>query len=248
VSEDPNKYVYGVVPAAAPPPSAPGIGGGAVDTIAAEGTAALVSDVPAGELEVGRHALMAHSQVLEDALRNGAVLPMRFGVVFPDADSVRQRLLEPHRDALLTQLAELEDKVELHVRAVFHEQTLMGEIVNEDAQIRSLRETLHGQDEDATYYERIRLGGLVAEAVERKCRAEGDEILSVLEPLALATQIGELDSERVALNASFLVERNEMPAFDEAVDKVGRARDGRMRLKYTGPLPAYSFVELSAEA
>jgi hypothetical protein len=247
VSEDRNKYIYGVVAAAAAPPSTPGIGGAAVETIVSEGTAAIVSDVPTGELQVGREALMSHAQVLEDALRGGAVLPMRFGVVLPDADSVKQQLLDRHHDALVAQLADLETKVELHLRAVFDEATLMGEIVREYPQIRELRDALRGQDPDATYYERIRLGELVAEAVERKCLAEGNAILLVLEPLALAVQAGTLDNERVALNASFLVERKDMPAFDDAVDKVGRAREGRMRLKYTGPLPAHSFVELSVE-
>jgi hypothetical protein len=247
VSEHLNKYVYGVVPATTVPPSAPGIGGGVVAAIVSEGTAAIVSDVPAGELEVGRAALMSHAQVLEDALRSGAVLPMRFGVVLPDEDSVRQQLLERHHDALLAQLADLESKVELHVRAVFDEATLMGEVVRENPKIRELREALRGQDPDATYYERIGLGELVAEAVERKCLDEGNEILAVLEPLAQATRTGTLDNERVALNASFLIERRDMQAFDEAVDKVGRAREGRMHLKYTGPLPAHSFVELSVE-
>ncbi|MDQ6749432.1 MAG: GvpL/GvpF family gas vesicle protein, partial [Actinomycetota bacterium] len=59
---------------------------------------------------------------------------------------------------------------------------------------------------------------------------------------------GEPGHERVALNASFLVERERMAEFDEAVDELGRARAGRLRLKYTGPLPAHSFVELGFEA
>ena len=123
----------------------------------------------------------------------------------------------------------------------------MTEVVRENREIADLRERLRGQDDDATYYERIRLGEMVAGAVERKREAEGGQILDALAPLALAVDTAALDHERVALSASFLVARERMAEFDAAVDEVGRAREGRLRLKYTGPLPAHSFVELSVE-
>ena len=247
MSEDAHKYVYGVVPASAAPPASTGIGGAKIETITADGAAAIVSDVSGGDLEAGREELMIHAQVLEDALEAGVVLPMRFGAVMADADSVRHELLERHHDALMSQLAELEGKVELRLRAVFEETALMSEVVRDNAEVAALREALRGQDEDATYYERIRLGEMVAAAVEHKREAEAQEILDTLAPLALDVDTGDLGHERVALNASFLVERARIAEFDQAVDEIGRAREGRMRLKYTGPLPAHSFVELSIE-
>ncbi len=247
MSDDTNKYVYGVVPASASPPARAGIGGAALETIAFDATAAIVSDMPDGYLEAGREELMAHAEVLEDALEHGAVLPMRFGTVMGDGESVRRELLERHHDALASQLAKLEGKVELRVRAIFEEAALMREVVRENPEIAQLRAALRGRDDDATYYERIRLGELVAGAVERKRDAEGREILDALAPLALAVDTSALGHERVALNASFLVERGRIAQFDAAVDEIGRAREGRLRLKYIGPLPAHSFVELSVE-
>ena len=247
MSDHIHKYVYGVVRARTPPPARPGIHGGAVGTIAADGTAALVSDVSGDELEAGREELLVHAQVLEDALEVGVVLPMRFGAVMASADAVRTDLLDRHHDALVSQLAELEGKVELRLRAVFEETALMTEVVRENPEIADLREVLRGRDEDATYYERIRLGEMVAAAVEAKREHEGREILEALAPLAVAVDTAALDHERVALSASFLVERERIAGFDEAVDEIGRAQQGRLRLKYTGPLPAHSFVELSVE-
>ncbi len=244
-TEDAHKYVYGVVPASTAPPARTGIGGAAVETIASGATAAIVSDVCGDELVAGREELLIHAQVLEDALAGGVVLPMRFGAVMAGADSVRHELLERHHDALVSQLSELKGKVELRLRAVFEETALMSDVVRDNPDIAALREALRGQDEDATYYERIRLGEMVAAAVERKREAAGQEILDALAPLALAVDVGDLGHERVALNASFLVERKRIAQFDDAVDEIGRAHEGRMRLKYTGPLPAHSFVELS---
>ena len=124
-----SKYVYGVVPASAPAPPVVGIGDAPVSVIVSDDTAAIVSDVPAGQLEAGRAELMVHAHVLEQALEASAVLPMRFGVVMDDADSVRRDLLERFHEELVPQLAELEGKVELHVRVVYEERALMTEVV-----------------------------------------------------------------------------------------------------------------------
>ncbi|MCA1699713.1 MAG: GvpL/GvpF family gas vesicle protein [Actinobacteria bacterium] len=247
MSVDVYKYVYGVVCASAVAPTRVGVGGAPVELIACGATAAVVSDVRERELDAGRQELMTHAEVLEDALRDGVVLPMRFGVVMADGEAVRRELLQRHHDVLLSQLSELAGKVELRLRAVFEEAAVVGEVLREDAEIAALRDALRGCDEDATYYERIRLGEMVADAVARKCEAEGEEILRALAPLALAVDRGGGAHERMALNASFLVERDRVVEFDEAVDELGRVRDGRLRLKYTGPLPPYSFVELPAE-
>jgi hypothetical protein len=206
-----------------------------------------VSDVPEGDIEAGRTALITHAEVLEDALQGGVVLPMRFGVVMTDGEAVKRDLLERYHHALLSELAELEGKVELRLRAVFEEAAVIGEIVDEDREIAALREALRGRDESATYYDRIRLGEMVAAAVARKCQAEGQEILAELAPLALAIDADEVGHDRVALRASFLVGRDRVADFDEAVDEIGRKREGRLRLKYTGPLPPYSFAELPVE-
>ncbi|HEY2436500.1 MAG TPA: GvpL/GvpF family gas vesicle protein, partial [Solirubrobacteraceae bacterium] len=52
--------------------------------------------------------------------------------------------------------------------------------------------------------------------------------------------------ERIAADASFLVERERIAEFDAEVDRIGRAQAGRLRLKLTGPLPPHSFVRLAA--
>ena len=52
----------------------------------------------------------------------------------------------------------------------------------------------------------------------------------------------------MAVNASFLVEAVSLERFDQAVNELGEQQAGRIRFKYTGPLPPHSFVELGLEA
>lgn len=246
MSDPDPTYVYGVLRAPAAPPDITGVGDSELRTLESDGLAALVSDLPGEELQFGRQEVETHARVLEAVIERSTVLPMRFGVVMEGEQEVRERLLDFHHDELREQLDELDDKVELRVRAIYEERPLMEEIISEDREVARLREQLKGATEDATYYGRIKLGELVAEAVQRKREVDTAEILNMLEPLTLATQLAEPSHERFVFGASFLVERGRMAEFDEAVDDVGRRQQGRMRLKYTGPLPPHSFVTLTA--
>lgn len=241
------KYVYGVIPAGNRVPKATGIGRRRLQTVKDGSVAAIVSDAPADELQARREDLTAHSRVLERALADGAVLPMRFGVVMPDEQAVREQLLEPYAEELELQLQQLAGKVELHVQAVYEEDALMREIVQARPEIGDRSAAIRDRPADASYYERIELGQLVAEAVERARTADSDAILDALEPLAEMLEIADPGHEREAARIYFLVEESRLREFDKAVDELGRVNDGRLRFKYTGPLPPYSFVALPGE-
>jgi hypothetical protein len=242
------KYVYGVVRAdGRSRPRAKGIGEKQIKIVDADGLGALTSDVPPGDLEAGREELMAHSRVLERAIEQGAVLPMQFGVVLPDESAVREQLLDPHRGELEAQLEEMEDKFEVNLKAIYDERALLTEVIDEQPEVAKLRGAMQGQPEEATHFERIRLGELVAGAVDEKRDRDADEILRRLANLAVAVEVGEPVHERMALNASFLIDRSSQKEFDAEVDRIAEEQGGRLRFKYTGPLAPHSFVELAME-
>lgn len=239
------KYVYGVTRAGdASSPQLTGINDEPISAVVSAGLAALTSDVPDDFVEAGREELLTHSRVLEGALERGTVLPMRFGVVLPDERSVREELLAPHSGELEAQLRELDGKVEINLKVLHDEETILREVLAEIPEAAGLRDSIQGKPEDATYYERIRLGELIAGALDDKRQQTGPAIVERLSPLAVAVQVGDPAHERMALNASFLVERDGLGRFDAAVDELGEEQGGRIRIKYTGPLPPHSFVEL----
>ena len=240
------QYVYGIVDAAASAPPRPGIGQAPVRVVAGDGAAALVSDLGAEELRLGPEEVLTHSEVLSDALTRGTtVLPMRFGVVMEGADEVRAALLEAHAPELRSQLDQFKGEVELNVRVIYEEHALMREVVRERRDIATLRNSLRGTPDAATYYDRIELGQLVADAVDRKREEDAADLLDQLAPLATAVEVGEPAHERMVLGASFLVSRKRLEKFDETLERLARERSDRMRFKLTGPLPPHSFVELT---
>jgi len=243
------KYVYGVVRADdASSSKLTGINDEPVSPVTSEGLAALTSDVPDDFLEAGRDELLTHSRVLEQALEHGTVLPMRFGVVLPDERSVRDELLAPHSEELEAQLRDMDGKVEINLKVFHDEDTILREAVAEIPEAAELRQSIQGKPEDATYYERIRLGELIAQALDDKRELTEPAIVDRLSQYAVAVQVGDPAHERMALNASFLVQREDLGRFDKAVDELGEEQGGRIRIRYTGPLPPHSFVELEMAA
>ncbi len=238
------EYVYAITEPGNRPPDSPGITGAKLRLIKSGGVAALVSQLRDHQPELGRDELLVHASVLEAALAGGTVLPMRFGTVMEDETAVRTRLLEANADALKEELDRLKDKVELRIRAVYDQESLLREIVQGDGEIARLRRALKGAPRDATYYNQIRLGELVAQAIERKRDLDAHDLVDQLSPVAEAVDVADAAHERVALNASFLVDRKRVPEFDAQLERVARAQADRMRVKYTGPLPPHSFVEL----
>jgi Gas vesicle synthesis protein GvpL/GvpF len=241
-------YIYRIVEANRKPPAVRGIADARLKLVAGDGAAALVSDLPAGEVRLGREEMLTHARVLEKALVRGTVLPMRFGVVMSDHDDIRERLLDEHAADLTEQLNEFEGKVEVRIRAVYEEEALLREVVRADPGLAALRGAVAGQSEDATYYARIELGERVAAGVERKRERDADEIIGSLSAVALAVDTGKTGHERVAVNASFLVERARLKEFNDVLDAIAEAHAGRIRFKYTGPLPPHSFVQLAGSA
>lgn len=243
---DTAKYVYGVIPAAnASPPRGPGIDDAPLGVIPHGGVAALISDVPGDVLEAGREELLRHSRVLEETMEHSVVvLPMRFGVVLPDEETVHQRLLDPYGEELEAQLEAMKGKVEITIKGIYDEAAVLREVIAEDRSIAKLREAIHGKPEEATYYQRIELGELISAALEEKRAAAAPQVIDRLAGLAVDVRVGEPVHERMAVNASFLVERSRLEEFDRVVEEIGAEQAGRIQLKYTGPLPPHSFVEL----
>ena len=49
------------------------------------------------------------------------------------------------------------------------------------------------------------------------------------------------------LNAAFLVDRSQEPAFDARVHGLAQAQAGRLIFQYVGPLPPYNFVDIELQ-
>jgi Gas vesicle synthesis protein GvpL/GvpF len=242
-----DAYVYGVITAGARwRPSEEGVDDQPVELVERGELAALVSDAPRVPVGASRRNLMAHSRVLQSVIGERCVLPMRFGVVMPDRAAVAEELLARNEGWLEAQLRVFETYVELNVQAVCLEEALLRAVVKERPHLAELRESLRGRPGPATYYERIRLGELVADGVAEKQEEVAARVADALGELAAATKRSEPLHEEMLANLAFLVDRARIQEFDAAVEALDRELGEDLRLRYTGPLPPHNFVDVEA--
>ena len=246
-SEGKYLYVYCVIRCEEQPEfTSLGMGerGDAVYTVHQGDLAAVVSDSPSDAFEARRRNMMAHTAVLEEVMNSFTILPLRFSTVAPDAELVRDKLLGERRDELLSLWRKMDGRVELGLKAFWHEDTLFQGIVDENPQIRSLRDSLAGRPAEASHAERMKLGELVEAAMKQRRQRDSELILSRVRPLAHDVAINDNYGERMVLNAAFLVDKDAEPRVDEAVQQLDADLGQRLMFKYVGSAPPYNFVKL----
>lgn len=243
----PGKYMYCLIRCPEPRQFTNlGIGerGDTVHTVHFMDLAAVVSNSPIVEYESSRRNMMAHTVVLEEVMREFTILPVRFGTVAPSTEAPVEKVLKRRFGELQGLLREMEGRVELGIKAFWYEGGIFPEIVEESPPIRRLRDGLAGRRPEETYYERIRLGEIIEAALWKKRDVDAERILAYLRPLAHQTQVNKVVTDRMVLNAAFLVETARQPDFDAAVKRLDEEMGKRLIFKYVGPVPPYNFVNI----
>lgn len=205
---------------------------------------AVVSDTEVTEFQIQRDQVMAHHRVLEAVMSLGDILPVAFGTVAQTDDDIAIGLLQNTGDELRSNLDHIQGRVELSLRVMWDQDRLFEEIVEESIEIRRLRDSIAGVPDEEGFAERVQLGQLTSQAIEAKREYERDLILRELEPLTVDILLKQGGGDLLVMNASFLVDRDQEPAFDEAIQAIGGSRGDRMKFRYIGPLPPASFVSV----
>lgn len=237
-----STYVYGIT--AGSHPALPKDTGGVGDPprpvrLLKQGElAALVSDAPEG-LRPKRKELLAHSNVLAEAGEGGCVLPMRFGSVAPDDDTVAGVLAE-RVEHYKERLTALDGKVEYNVKASHAEEAVLHRVLAGNPELRAMTEA-NRQAGGGSYEQRLQLGEMVAAAVKAQEAEDATDVQHTLQPAADAVSVGP-DSSGWLVNVSFLVDRDGAETFLTAVEQL-RSGHPHLELRVNGPLPPYSFVE-----
>jgi hypothetical protein len=239
-------YVYGLArPATVRDLHVPGGGvkGVPVTIVVLDDLAAIVSPLGPERVRSSRADLSSHERVVEHVAEVTTVLPLQFGVVMPSADAVTESLLEPNGGELSRLLDDLTGKVELRLRATYMGDVALRDAVTGNRSIRHLQEKIQDRGDAASYHDRIRLGEMVAAALERIRTIDVDEVLGPLDSLAVDRLVLGARSEDVAVHAAFLVEETSRAPFDRAVDGLARRLGHRMAFELVGPLAPWDFVD-----
>ena len=159
-------------------------------TIVSSGrVAALVSAVDQPEIMPTRRHMLAHTKVLEAAMADRPVLPMRFGVIAPSPATLLQ-VIGPRSQELRALLGQIDGHIEVALKASWNEQFMWREVAAEHPHLAVSGRALMSRNEQQTYYDRIDLGRAIGAALEEKRAAARRQLLKIVAPFAV--QVKEL--------------------------------------------------------
>jgi gas vesicle protein GvpL/GvpF len=213
-----------------------------VELVEAGDLAAIITPAGGEDEASVRDSVLAHARVLERATETATVVPMRFGMVFPDAETVGSDLLEERGEQLNRLLDQLEGHVQMTLKVTYHQEAVLRDIVDGNPEIARLREATSQGGEQETYDARVRLGELINAAIEQRRQRDGEEILERIGSLTVSTVTEPAETEFMVLNAPLLVERDRVPELEDTLEELAQERTDLMAFRLLGPMPAYHFV------
>jgi hypothetical protein len=242
-------YVYGVVPATGGSRlSLRGIDAAEVEAVEHGSVAAMVSEIAVDRPPGRRAELMAHTEVVDTLSSAGSVLPVQFGSILSDRESVVEELLAPDHDRFVDLLQNLEGRHQFNLRATYVEEQVLGEIVQTNSDIAELRRRTRDLPPGAVHPDLVRMGELVSRAVEHKRNDDAETILEVVRPLALDEAFRAGGGVTHLLDLALLVEDERVPQFEDALEVLAEAVHERIKLRLTGPVAPYDFAGAGAWA
>lgn len=238
-------YVYGVAGSGLDPAAlqdVEGIGSNGPTVVEHLGLAAVVELLDEGAPAGARRSLMAHYRVLNAVSGHAAVLPLRFGTVLEDPEAVRTVLLAPQQDELEATLAALVGHVQLVVKARYVADAVLAEVVAADPRIRELNARTRDLPGDAAHHDRVRLGELVAQAVEATRVVDREQLVEALRPHAVDWSVRDGSGVEGLCDLSLLVATGQRATVEAAAADLAHSWADRVTVQVLGPMAPFDFV------
>jgi len=191
----------------------------------------------------GRRAeLMAHNSVVDTLANASTVLPVKFGSIMIDRESVVGDLLAPSHDRFVDLLTNLSGCRQFNLRASYVQDQVLAEVVQNDPEIAELRRRTRELPEGTMHPDLVRLGELVSRALEDKRDDDARTILETIRPFALdeaRRQGGGVDH---LLELAVLIEDERIVEFENGLEELAELMHERVRLRLVGPVAPYDFA------
>ena len=240
---DTGCYVYGVVAANTQlPKSLRGLDDEPVELVRYGDIAAVVTPMALNRPPGRRAELVAHSTVVDGLVATCPIVPAQFGSVMADQESVVHDLLAAGHRHFRDLLDDLTGRCQLNLRASYVEEQVLAEVVRDRPDIAELRRRTRDLPPGVVHPDLVRLGELVARAMEDKRVLDGQQVLAVVEPHVI-DQVRRPDrGVDQLLDVALLVANDEVATLEAELEAFAEAVHDRIRLRLAGPTAPYDFV------
>ncbi len=212
-------------------------------TIPYKDASIVAMEVPMKVYPPNKDNLMMHQKAVSQVMKkNSTVIPVSFGNVFHSKGDVKV-LLENLYPQFQKLFPEIKGKIEVGLKVLGKQEWLDSQI-SKNPKLSKIRSQVADKSKAANYYERIEIGGMAKEFFMALGQEVQQGVFRPLENLAVAAKINEPLTEKMLLNAAFLIDKEKEEEFDRKVNEVYEKWENRVDFNYSGPWPAYNFVNI----
>jgi hypothetical protein len=240
-------YLYGIIDAQdGLEVSMPGIEGGDIETIEADGIAAVVTRVACQKIRPQRANLTVHHKLLYGLVQRQAVIPCAFGMVASSEEQLRE-VLRTNRDELRRQLDRFRGKVEMGLSVSWNTSNIFEFFVATNQELKQMRDRVFRPGREPSMDERMELGRLF-ESLLRQCRERHtQQVIDTLSPYCAEVRAVDPGAEQLIMKLVCLVQKDRQDRFEEGIQEAARKFDDHYCFKYSGPWAPFDFVDVTLE-
>jgi len=248
-----KKYLYAIIDVAIKKEFAfKGLGNKKIYTLPYQNISAVLSDFSSANMvdRLSKSYIMSHELVTEKLMDNFTVLPVRFCTFLNTEENVVAMLKDYYSD-FVSNLNRVKGKVELGVKALwsptrhscFGDWAPAKKIRPKIVSALGIKQIGAGESEGKKYM----LKKLKEYAINRELEKEAKRYVDVIDgkfsKYASEKKLDSLKTEKLLLNASYLVEVGKVDDFKRAFNLV-RAELRDFQFMLSGPWPAYNFIKI----
>jgi len=217
---------------------------GRVHTLRVDSLGAVVSDFASGErlLPLRKH-LEPHNRVILEVMKTTTVIPMTFGHVARSDEAIR-KTLRLHRQAIRSQLDRVDGAVEMGLKVKWDVENIFEHLVSINPELKARRDQVFGRSGGGGQNEKMELGKLFEESLNRERDDQTDRLLELLKGSVREAKVNAPKGEKMLMDAAFLVDRDAQKAFEARVVEVAEGFPEEYLFDLSGPWAPFHFVDL----
>lgn len=211
-----------------------------------DGFTFLYSEAQQERYLASRKNLLGHEKVLEQAMHAGhrTLLPLQFGLVIQDWDTVAAQLTQPYHTSLHELFAKLEGKREVSVKVFWEQDQELQLLLDENPTLKAQRDNLEGKS--LSMEEVVSIG----QTIERSLQARKQQIITAFNTAlsSLASEVVENApmTEAMIYNTAYLIDWEDEPTFAERVEAIDATFAGRLKIRYNNFTAPFNFAQMEA--
>lgn len=248
MTTDRGLYLYGILPApAAHDIELEGLDKQPVQMHQVDNCVFLYSAAQQNRYLASRKNLLGHERVLEDAMKAGYqnLLPLQFGLVIGDWDTVREQLISPHSNSLVQLFQKLTNHREVGVKVFWDTAVELEMLMQENDQLRQERDRLEGKT--LSMEDIVSIGQSIEQAMNDRKETIIQHFRDRLNSMSVELVENDPMTDTMIYNSAYLIPWDDEPEFSQRVEALDSEFEGRLRIRYNNFTAPFNFAQIERD-